>query len=384
MSAPDPSTPGSSTEQSTPATTAPGAETTFGAVPNPDAQAKRQAVARQEHLTKPAGALGRMEELSVWVAARQGVCPPRPFSRPRVVIFAGDHGVANSGVSAYPSEVTAQMVQNFLSGGAAVNVLAAEAGATVRVMDMAVEADTPAVVRSRKVRRGSGSIDREDALTDEQVRAAINAGRAVADEEVDAGADLLIGGDMGIGNTTPAAVLIAALTATEPVAVVGRGTGIDDNAWMRKTAAIRDALRRAKGVLNDPVALLRTSAGADIAAQAGFLAQAAVRKTPVILDGVVVGSAALVAEELAPGARKWWLAGHRSAEPAGSLVLDHLDLEPILDLQLRLGEGSGALTALPIVTSAVRVLGEMATFEEAGIGGPTPDEATGHTADSAF
>ncbi|GAA4862972.1 nicotinate-nucleotide--dimethylbenzimidazole phosphoribosyltransferase [Saccharopolyspora rosea] len=355
----------------------------FPEVPAPDEQARRQAVVRQELLTKPAGSLGRLEEIGVWVAARQGTCPPRPFDRARVVVFAGDHGIAQHGVSAYPSEVTGQMVRNFLDGGAAVNVLAANAGATVRVVDVAVDADTPAAVSARKIRRSSGSIDREDALTAEQARAALNVGRAVADEEIDSGADLLIAGDMGIGNTTPAAVLIAALTGTEPVAVVGRGTGIDDRAWMRKTAAIRDALRRARKVLDDPVALLRTSAGADIAALSGFLAQAAVRRTPVILDGVVVGAAALVAEELAPGARQWWLAGHRSAEPGGRLVLDHLDLQPIVDLQLRLGEGSGALTALPLVTAAVRVLGEMATFAEAGVGGPTESEAIGPAAESS-
>ncbi|MGP4017204.1 nicotinate-nucleotide--dimethylbenzimidazole phosphoribosyltransferase [Saccharopolyspora sp. 5N708] len=351
----------------------------FPPVPAPDEQARRQAVARQEQLTKPAGSLGRLEELGIWVAARQGNCPPRPFARPRVIVFAGDHGIAAQGVSAYPSEVTGQMVGNFLSGGAAVNVLAANAGATVRVVDMAVNTDTPPVVSAHKVRRGSGVIDREDALTAAEVDAAISAGRTIADEEVDSGADLLIAGDMGIGNTTPAAVLIAALTGTEPVAVVGRGTGIDDNAWMRKTAAIRDALRRARKVLNDPVALLRTSAGADIAALTGFLAQAAVRRTPVLLDGVVVGAAALVAEELAPGSRQWWLAGHRSAEPGGPLVLDHLDLVPVLDLQMRLGEGSGALTALPVINAAVRVLGEMATFAQAGVVSRTETEATGST-----
>ncbi|MER7082231.1 nicotinate-nucleotide--dimethylbenzimidazole phosphoribosyltransferase, partial [Saccharopolyspora kobensis] len=246
-------------------------EISFPTVPVPDEQAQRQAVARHEQLTKPAGSLGRLEELGVWVAARQGQCPPRPFTRPRVVVFAGDHGVAGHGVSAYPSEVTGQMVSNFLAGGAAVNVLATNTGATVRVVDMAVNADTPPVVSAHKVRRSSGAIDREDALTDAEVRAAINAGRTIADEEIDSGADLLIAGDMGIGNTTPAAVLISVLTGTEPVAVVGRGTGIDDNAWMRKTAAIRDALRRARKVLDDPVALLRTSSGADIAALTGFL-----------------------------------------------------------------------------------------------------------------
>ncbi|MEV4314398.1 nicotinate-nucleotide--dimethylbenzimidazole phosphoribosyltransferase [Actinocrispum sp. NPDC049592] len=339
----------------------------FPYVSPPDESAKRDALARQDRLTKPAGSLGRLEELGVWVASCQGQCPPKPFERPRVVVFAGDHGVAAHGVSAYPAEVTAQMVANFLNGGAAVNVLAATAGATVRVVDMSVGADTADDVSKFKVRQGSGSIDREDALTAEEVRAAVEAGRAIADQEVDEGADLLIAGDMGIGNTTPAAVLVAALTGAEPVAVVGRGTGIDDQTWMRKTAAIRDALRRARKVSADPVALLQTTAGADIAAMAAFLAQAAIRKTPVILDGVVSGAAALVAEELAPGARLWWVAGHQSTEPAHKLTLEQLGLEPILNMQMRLGEGSGAVTALPIVAAATRILADMATFESAGV-----------------
>lgn len=342
----------------------------FPDVQAPDEQVHRQAVARQAQLTKPAGSLGRLEELGVWIAACQGVCPPRPFARPRVVVFAGDHGIAAHGVSAYPSEVTGQMVANFLTGGAAVNVLAAAAGASVRVVDMAVNGETQGAVAQFKVRRGSGSIDREDALTQAEAEQAVDAGRRIADEEIDRGADLLVAGDMGIGNTTPAAVLIAALTGAEPVAVVGRGTGIDDNGWMRKAAAILDALRRARKVSGDPVALLRTSGGADLAAMAGFLAQAAVRRTPVVLDGTVVGAAAAVADQLAPGARHWWVAGHRSVEPAHTLVLDHLDLRPLLDLDMRLGEGSGAVAALPLVLMAAKVLTEMATFDDAGVSGP--------------
>ncbi|MET0235599.1 MAG: nicotinate-nucleotide--dimethylbenzimidazole phosphoribosyltransferase, partial [Kibdelosporangium sp.] len=178
-----------------------------------------------------------------------------------------------------------------------------------------------------------------------------------------------------IGNTTPAAVLVAALTGAEPVAVVGRGTGIDDKTWMRKTAAIRDALRRARKVSADPMALLRTSAGADIAAMAAFLAQAAIRKTPVILDGVVSTAAALVAEELAPGARLWWVAGHQSTEPSHKLALEQLGLEPMLDMKMRLGEGSGAVVALPLLAMATRVLAEMTTFQDAGISGPGTPEA---------
>lgn len=340
----------------------------FPSVEPPSEDVRAQALARHAVLTKPVGSLGRLEELGAWVAACQGECPPRPFTRPRVVVFAGDHGVAQHGVSAYPPEVTGQMVANFLAGGAAVNVLANVAGATVRVVDLAVDSETS--VGDLKVRRGSGSIDREDALTPDEAERAIETGRKLADDEVDGGADLLIAGDMGIGNTTPAAVLIAALTGSEPVAVVGRGTGIDDHGWMRKTAAIRDALRRARPVINDPVALLATSSGADIAAMVGFLAQAAVRKTPVILDGVVVGAAAIVAEELAPGARDWWVAGHRSVEPAHALALGHLSLEPLLEFDMRLGEGSGAVAALPLVVMATRVLAEMATFDSAGVSGP--------------
>ncbi|MGH3933667.1 MAG: nicotinate-nucleotide--dimethylbenzimidazole phosphoribosyltransferase [Pseudonocardiaceae bacterium] len=349
----------------------------FPRITPPDQQAHREAVARHERLTKPAGSLGRLEELGVWVAACQGVCPPRPFAQPQVVVFAGDHGVAARGISAYPSEVTRQMVSNFLAGGAAVNVLATVAGAAVRVVDMAVagepaasSAEASPLVTRHKVRRGSGAIDRQDALTDAEVIQALAAGVAIADEEVDRGADLLIVGDMGIGNTTPAAVLVAALTGTEPVAVVGRGTGIDDAGWMRKAVAIRDALRRARPVVGDPVALLRTAGGADIAAMAAFLAQAAVRRTPVILDGAIVGAAAMLAEELAPGARQWWVAGHRSVEPAHTLVLEHLELDPVLDLGMRLGEGSGAVAALPLVQMAVQILAEMATFDDAGVAGP--------------
>lgn len=342
----------------------------FDAVAAPDAAAEQAARARQNTLTKPPGSLGRLEELAVWVAACQGHCPPRQFERARVVVFAGDHGVTAAGVSAFPSEVTAQMVANFAAGGAAINVLAEVAGAGVRVADIAVDTDPPdAVVGRHRIRRSSGNIAVEDALTADQAAAAVDAGRAIADEEVDSGADLLIAGDMGIGNTTPATTLIAALTRSEPVAVIGRGTGIDDAGWARKASAIRDALYRARAVVNDPLGLLRVCGGADLAAMAGFLAQAAVRRTPVLLDGVVVTAAALVADELAPGARAWWRAGHRSTEPAHEVALRHLDLEPVVDLGMHLGEGSGAAVALPILRAAVATLASMATFTEAAVAG---------------
>ena len=343
----------------------------FPPVTPPDAAAAAAARARQDSLTKPPGALGRLEDLSVWVASCQGLCPPRQFGRARVVVFAGDHGVARSGVSAYPPEVTAQMVANIDAGGAAINVLAGIAGATVRVADLAVDCDTPwsEHIGAQKVRRGSGNIAVEDALTEDETTAAVDAGRRIADEEVDAGSDLLIAGDMGIGNTTAAAVVIAALTDSEPVAVVGRGTGIDDAGWARKTAAVRDALYRNQVPAFNPLVLLRACGGADLAAMAGFCAQAAVRRTPVLLDGMVVTAAALVAERLAPGARRWWQAGHRSTEPAHVLALAALDLEPILDLRMRLGEGTGATVALPVLRAAVAALSTMATFDEAGVSG---------------
>ena len=343
--------------------------TEFPPVTAPDQDVATQARTRQDTLTKPRGSLGRLEELSVWVAACQGACPPRQFQRARVVVFAGDHGVTAAGVSAFPAEVTAQMVANFDAGGAAINVLADAAGASVRVADIAVDVAEPhsPSIGAHKVRRSSGNIAVEDALSDDEVQAAIEAGRRIADEEVDAGADLLIAGDMGIGNTTAATVLIAAMTGAEPVAVVGRGTGIDDAGWSRKVAAIRDALYRARGLSADPVGLLRVCGGADLAAIAGFCAQAAVRRTPVLLDGVVVTSAAMVAALLAPGARDWWRAGHRSTEPAHTLALEKLELEPVVDLSMRLGEGTGAAVALPVVRAAVAALTSMATFDEASV-----------------
>ncbi len=335
----------------------------------PDDDVRAQALARQLRLTKPTGALGRLEELSVWLSAVQGVCPPRPVERPRVVIFAGDHGVAASGVSAYPPEVTAQMVRNFVAGGAAVNVLARLTGASVRVLDLSVDADLSDLpgVGAYKVRRGTGDIAVGPAMSREESEQAVRAGIAIADEEVDAGADLLIAGDMGIGNTTPSATLVAVLTDAEVATVVGRGTGIDDRAWMVKCAAVRDAARRGRTRQADMVDLLAEVAGPDIAAMAGFLFQAAVRRTPVLLDGVVSGAAALVAQRIGYRSRQWWLAGHRSTEPAHTRALDRLDLEPIVDFGLRLGEGTGALVALPVLKAAAATLAEMSTFDEAGV-----------------
>jgi nicotinate-nucleotide--dimethylbenzimidazole phosphoribosyltransferase len=363
-----PAAPAAPARPLTPATGAHrGAPDEFDVVASPDAVVAEEARTRQRTLTKPEGSLGRLEELSIWAASCQGVCPPAPFADPVVVVFAGDHGVARAGVSAYPPEVTAQMVANIAAGGAAVSVLAERVGARVIVEDIAVDAETDPAYSAHKVRHGSGDLRVEDALSADEVRAALAAGRAIADDLIDSGVDLLIAGDLGIGNTTPAAVLVGTLTGTEPVVVVGRGTGIDDHGWIRKTAAIRDGMRRARKVSRSPLDLLAAVGGADITAMAGFLAQAALRRTPVILDGVVVTAAALVAEDLAPGAARWWLAGHRSAEPAHAIALRQLDLEPVVDFGMRLGEGSGALTALPILQAAVATLASMATFDDAGV-----------------
>jgi nicotinate-nucleotide--dimethylbenzimidazole phosphoribosyltransferase len=344
-------------------------------VPSPDHEARRAAVARYTELAVPAGALGRLAELGCWLAAAQGVCPPRPPARPRVVLVAADHGIAAAGVSAYPSMVTALQVVGAREHTTPAAVLALVAGASVRVVDVAVDhsPDAPppgsplAPDPRYRVGAGSGRIDRSDALTEAETERAVEVGRALVDEEVDAGTDLLVPGALGVGATTPASVLVAAVTGTEPVAVVGRGSGVDDETWMRKAAAVRDALRRARPHVRDPLALLRVAGGADLAVLTGFLVQAAVRRTPVLLDGVVAIAAGLVADELAPGAREWWLLAQRSPEPAAARGADHLELSPLLDLQVRAEDGSGALAALPLLSMAARLLAETATVADSGI-----------------
>ncbi len=339
-----------------------------------DLDARRAAVARHAELAVPTGGLGRLAELGVWLAAVQGTCPPRPPARARVVVVAADHGIAAAGVSADPPGATARQVAAIGEHTAPVAVTAPVAGASVRVVDVGVDADPagagetgPGGAGRYRVRRGSGRIDVEDALTEDETDRALQVGRGLADEEVDAGADLLIPAALGVGATTPAAVLVAALTGTEPVAVIGRGSGIDDAAWMRKAAAVRDALRRAKPHLGRPAALVRVVGGVDLAVLAGFCAQAALRRTPVLLDGVVVGAAALLADRLAPGAKDWWLVAQRSPEPAMELVIGRLDQRPLLELDLRVGDGIGAVAALPLLQMAARLLAETAADAE-----PTP------------
>ncbi|UMP01152.1 nicotinate-nucleotide--dimethylbenzimidazole phosphoribosyltransferase [Amycolatopsis sp. EV170708-02-1] len=329
------------------------------AIPAPDAAAEAAARARLDGLVKPLGSLGRLEDLAAWLSAAHGAVPPRPLDDVRVVVFAGDHGV--SGMSAYPREVTAAMVRVFLAGKSGVSVLAGLAGAKVRVLDIAVDwdgADVPAEVTAHKVRRGSGAIDVEDALSEGEARTAFEHGLAIADEEIDGGADLLIPGDMGIGNTTVCAAVVASLLGLFPEDVVGTGTGIDEERRERKLAVVEAALIRS-GAVKDPFTLLTALGSACLAATAGFLVQAAVRGVPVLLDGVFSGAAAVVAREIAPGAERWWLAGHRSTEPSQAYALKALDLEPILDLGLRLGEGSGAVQAVPTLRAARAILADM-------------------------
>lgn len=340
----------------------------------PDDDARAGALARQLTLTKPTGALGRLEDLSAWICAVQGQCPPSAFRQPALVVFAGDHGVARTAqTSAYPPEVTAQMVANLTTGGAAANVLARQMGATVRVVDVSVDADPGYMdaidsrVAAHRVRRSSGSIDVEDAMSGDETSRAFELGRDVARQTIAAGADILIAGDMGIGNTTASSVLIGLLTAHSATDVTGRGTGIDDTSLARKLAVVDRAMQRATNSVDAPLDLLRLVAGPDIAATVGFLDCAAAAGTPVILDGIVSLAAALVARAIEPGSVAWWVAGHRSTEPAARRALESLGLVPIVDLDLRLGEGTGALLALPILNASALTLAQMATFDSAGV-----------------
>lgn len=343
--------------------------------PSPALDARRTADERLSALAIPRGALGRLGDLATWLSGVHGTAPPRPLNNVRAVVFAGDHGVAEHGVSAYPREVTAAMVRAFLRGDAGVAVLARQHGVHLRALDIAVDAeldDVPAAVRAHKIRRGSGSIDVEDALTPTECRDALLAGAAVAAEEIAAGADLLIGGDMGIGNTTPAAAIVAATLGLPAAQVVGRGTGVDDTVLEHKEAVIEAAVARTRtahpsaGSVGAAIATLTTVGSADIAAGVGYLVGAARGRTPVLLDGLISVAEALLAEELCPGATQWFQAGHRSTEPAQSLALEKLGLEPILDLGMRLGEGSGAAAAVPLLRSAATLLTETGLLEDLG------------------
>ncbi|GAA1742910.1 nicotinate-nucleotide--dimethylbenzimidazole phosphoribosyltransferase [Aeromicrobium alkaliterrae] len=336
-------------------------------VPAPDPALVEAARERLGGLATPAGALGRLGDLAVWVAATQGAVPPAPIERVRAVVLAGDHGVSDHGVSAYPKAITGAMVRTFVAGRAGVSVLARQHGVTVRVLDLGVEedlADLDPAVREFKVRAGSAPIHLQDALTVGEARRAMAVGAMIADQEIAAGAQLLVSGDMGIGNTTPAAALIAASLGLPAEAVTGRGTGVDDAGLAHKTAIVQQALDRVGDRADDPVVTLQALGSADLTASATFLARAAHAGVPVVLDGVISVAAALVAERLAPGAAAWFVAGHRSTEPGQAIALEKLGLEPVLDLGMRLGEGSGAVAAVPLIRSAGLLLADMALLAD--------------------
>jgi nicotinate-nucleotide--dimethylbenzimidazole phosphoribosyltransferase len=348
-----------------------------------DGAAAEAADLRQAQLTKPPGALGSLEALGSQLAGIAGISPPPVPERPVVAVFAGDHGVLREGVSPWPAEVTAQMVANFLAGGAAINAIAHEVGASIVAVDVGVATPVPGpqerLVKAN-VRLGTENIVDGPAMSPAEARQAMQAGLSIADRLVDQGADLLVTGDMGIGNTTPSAALVAAITGWPARSVTGRGTGISDEMLETKTSVVERALERVAEAHSLPVTglttlpadvLLSELGGLEIAAIAGFAIGGALRRVPVVVDGVISLAGALVATTLAPAVAGYLIAGHRSVEPGATAALEHIGLDPLLDLQLRLGEGTGACLAIPLVRAAARVLEEMATFGDAGVSGST-------------
>jgi nicotinate-nucleotide--dimethylbenzimidazole phosphoribosyltransferase len=329
---------------------------------------------RLDNLTKPRGSLGRLEELAKWVVGVTG--KENPSMKEKVIFtLAADHGVTAEGVSAYPSEVTAQMVLNFLSGGAGINVLARHVGARVIVADIGVAGDLPPHpgLKSVKIARGTRNMAKGPAMTDAEARRSIEAGRELLREQADLGADIVGIGEMGIGNTTAAAALTAVFTGRSPEEVTGRGTGVDDKTWEKKVRAIQEAIRVNRPDQSDPLGVLARVGGFEIGGMAGIILEASARRIPVVLDGFISGAAALVACRMESGARDVLVAGHRSAEKGHKVLLDHLALRPLLELDFRLGEGTGAALAISLVEAAVKVLTQMATFEKANVSGKIPE-----------
>ena len=344
-------------------------DATVDAVAPLDPIALAEARDRQDRLTKPRGSLGVLEEVAVRLAGLAGQCPP-PLPEPAAVaVFAADHGVHAQGVSPWPQEVTAQMVVNFVAGGAAVNAFARQTGSTVVVVDVGVAGDLePAEgLLLRRVRPGTADLSTGPAMSRAEAEAAIAVGIDVARTLAEQGHRCLITGDMGIANTTASAALVAAFTGADPGDVTGRGTGIDGPTLQRKVDVVRRALDLHRPDPGDPVGVLAAVGGLEHAAIAGFILAAAAQRIPVVLDGVIAGAAALAAHVLAPASMDACVAGHRSAEPGHAVALAHLGLRPLVELELRLGEGTGAVLALPLVQAAVRALREMATFDSAGV-----------------
>jgi nicotinate-nucleotide--dimethylbenzimidazole phosphoribosyltransferase len=323
-----------------------------------------------DSLTKPVGSLGRLEELAMSLAVLRGGVPA--VERPVIFTFAADHGVVAEGVSAYPQTVTAQMVNNFLRGGAAVNVLARQAGARVVVADLGLAnpvGPTEGLVQA-PVGHGTRNIACGPAMTDAQATQAIETGARLAIQAIEGGADLLATGEMGIGNSTSASAITAAITGVDPAQVTGRGTGIDDAAWARKVTVVGRALAANRPDPRDGLGVLAALGGFEIAGLVGVILAGAAHRTPVAVDGFISTAAALVAVVMASDARHALFASHCSAEPGHGIALTHLDLRPYLDLELRLGEGTGAALFIHLARAAARIYAEMATFKSAGVDGP--------------
>jgi nicotinate-nucleotide--dimethylbenzimidazole phosphoribosyltransferase len=335
-----------------------------------DQAAMDSAMARQEGLTKPRGSLGRLEDLSIQLAGITGNARPST-ARKAIIVMAGDHGVVAQGVSAYPAEVTPQMVMNILGGGAAINALARQTGARVVVVDIGVAVDMgaqPGLI-SRNVGHGTADFTQGPAMTASQAEQAIRVGMEVCDAEWKTGLDLVATGEMGIGNTTPSSAIIAAMSGLPPAEVTGRGTGVGDEGLSRKVMAIDRALAANRPDPADAFDVLCKVGGYEIAGLAGVIIQAAHRRVPVVIDGFVSGAAAVIAAGLVPAVKSYMIASHRSVEVGHSAMLDLLGIQPIMDLNLRLGEGTGAALAFNVVEASARILNEMATFAEAGVSG---------------
>lgn len=342
---------------------------TVAAITPASIEAMAAARERQSMLTKPPGSLGVLEDLGTRLCGMYAECPP-PLPEPvTIAVFAGDHGVHAQGVSPWPQEVTTQMVGSFLAGGAVINAFGRQVGAQVVVIDIGVAGDVPKApgLMVRKIAAGTADMTQGPAMTAAQTQAAIEVGIEVARDCVAQGSRLLVTGDMGIANTTASAALISVFTGLDPAEVTGRGTGIDDPMLAHKVSVIETAIRVNQASAEDPLAALAGVGGLEHAGVVGFLLGAAALRTPVILDGVIAGSAALVAKAIAPSAVDYWVAGHRSVEPGASAALVQLDLVPLVDLGMRLGEGSGAALAVPLVQASARILREVATFDSAGV-----------------
>jgi nicotinate-nucleotide--dimethylbenzimidazole phosphoribosyltransferase len=337
-------------------------------IQSPDRQLLAEAKSRLDRLTKPLGSLGRLEELASRYVMITGELKPN-VPRGVVFTFAADHGVAMEGVSAYPREVTSQMVLNFLRGGAAVNVLARHVGIDVRVVDIGVAYEFGSVpgLSQKKVMPGTNNFLSGPAMSREQAEQAIMVGIELAVQAGQDGIGLIGTGDMGIGNTTPSAAITAVMTGRPVAEVTGRGTGIDDATHTRKVSVIQQALELHRPDRTDALDVLAKVGGLEIGGLAGLILGAAATKLPVVLDGFIAGAAALIAVGLQPLCRDYLIASHRSVERGHRAVLDHIGLTPLLDLDLRLGEGTGACLGMSLVCAAIKILTEMATFTEAGV-----------------